>query len=79
MTFQELLGKSADELDKLTDAELEVYFAPYLEITRPVKKTGTINPKTVTTKTLAKPANFEAFVASVLGKKGLDAKKILKK
>lgn len=38
MTIEKLLGMSADQLDKLTQAELEAYFAPYLQITRPVKK-----------------------------------------
>lgn len=35
MTIEKLLGMSADQLDKISKAELEVYFAPYLKITRP--------------------------------------------
>jgi hypothetical protein len=38
MTIDKLLGMSADQLDKLTQAELDAYFAPYLNVTRPVKK-----------------------------------------
>lgn len=35
MTIEQLLSMDADTLDKLTDAELQAYFAPYLDITRP--------------------------------------------
>ena len=37
MTIEELLGKSADELDAMSAAEREAYFAPFLAITRPDK------------------------------------------
>ena len=35
MTIEQLLGKKADELDKLTYEELEIYFRPYFPVTRP--------------------------------------------
>ena len=35
MNLEELLGCSADILEKMSDAELENYFAPYFNITRP--------------------------------------------
>ena len=35
MTIEELLGKSADELDAMSAAEREAYFAPFLAVTRP--------------------------------------------
>lgn len=54
MTIEQLLGKSADELAALTDAQLNEYFAPYLVVTRPelaskpekgnVRKANTYNP-----------------------------------
>jgi hypothetical protein len=77
MTFQQLLGMSADQLDKLTDAELEVYFAPYLEITRPIKKIKLDQPKQMTARNLSKPGALDAFVAQVLARKGVDPKKVL--
>ena len=45
MTIEKLLGMSADELDKLTQAELEAYFAPYLDITRPSQTKPSQNAK----------------------------------
>ena len=35
MTVEELLGKSADELESFTDAEFEEWLKPYLPYTRP--------------------------------------------
>lgn len=35
MTIEDLIGMSADELEKMTDKQLEDYFAPYLCVTRP--------------------------------------------
>ena len=35
MTIEKLLEMSADELDKLTQEQLNVYFAPHLVITHP--------------------------------------------
>lgn len=35
MTIEELLNCSADQLEKMSDAELEAHFAPYLNVTRP--------------------------------------------
>lgn len=35
MTVNELLEKSANELEKMSDAELNTYFAPYLKAVRP--------------------------------------------
>ena len=35
MTIEELLDCSADKLEKMTDAELEEFFKPYLDTTRP--------------------------------------------
>lgn len=62
MTIEKLLGMSADELDKLTEAELKAYFAPYLNITRPERK---ISVSTV-------QQNKNAVVMSKLKKAGLD-------
>jgi hypothetical protein len=35
MTISELLGSSADQLDKLTPQQLNEWFEPYLKVTRP--------------------------------------------
>jgi hypothetical protein len=35
MTIDQIMEKSADELEKMTDAELMTYFAPYLKAVRP--------------------------------------------
>jgi len=35
MTIDKLLDMSADELDKLTEEQKELYFKPYLVITHP--------------------------------------------
>lgn len=35
MTIEELLECSAEQLEKMTDAELEEHFKPFLQITRP--------------------------------------------
>lgn len=35
MTIEEILNCSADQLEKMTDAELLQHFAPYLNVTRP--------------------------------------------
>lgn len=35
MTIEQLVGCSADELEKMTDKQLMEYFAPYLDVTRP--------------------------------------------
>ncbi len=35
MTLDELVDKTADELEKMTDAELRAWFAPYEKVTRP--------------------------------------------
>jgi hypothetical protein len=53
MTIEQLLDCSADELEKLSDTELEKILAPYFNVTRPelgahVKKTSTSNAKVVT-------------------------------
>jgi hypothetical protein len=53
MTIESLLDCSADELEKLSDTELEKILAPYFQVTRPelgahTKKTSTGNAKVVT-------------------------------
>ena len=53
---------SADELDKLTEAELKAYFAPYLNITRPERKISVSTAQ----------QNKNAAVMSKLKKAGLD-------
>jgi hypothetical protein len=35
MTLKQLLESSADDLEKLTDAQLEEWFAPMFNVTRP--------------------------------------------
>lgn len=35
MTLEQLCNSSADELEKLSQKELEEFFAPYLNVTRP--------------------------------------------
>lgn len=35
MTIEQLLNAPADQLEKITNTELESYFAPYLNVTRP--------------------------------------------
>lgn len=35
MTFSQLLGKSIDELEKMSPEELHTYLDPYLKVTRP--------------------------------------------
>ncbi len=62
MTIEKLLGMSANELDKLTEAELKAYFAPYLNITRPERK---INVSTV-------QQSQNASMMAKLKKAGLD-------
>jgi hypothetical protein len=51
MTIEQLLDCSPDELEKLSDTELEKILAPYFNVTRPelgahVKKTGATNSNT---------------------------------
>jgi hypothetical protein len=38
MDIKELLGKTATELEALSDRELQEYFGPYLQYIQPVKK-----------------------------------------
>lgn len=38
MDIKTLLSKDANELEKLSDKELQEYFAPYLQWIRPVKE-----------------------------------------
>ncbi len=38
MSIEELLGKSGEELEKMTNAELQAYFAPYLVFIKPLEK-----------------------------------------
>ncbi len=38
MTLEVLLGKGLDELEKLTDSQLEEYFKDSLHVTRPTKE-----------------------------------------
>lgn len=42
MTFSQLLGKSIDDLEKMSYEELYKYFEPYLKVTRPE-----LAPKTI--------------------------------
>lgn len=35
MTIEQLLDCSADELEKMTDAQLNEYFSPFFQVTRP--------------------------------------------
>lgn len=37
MTLEDLLGMSADVLEKMTDAQVQEYFTPMLQFTRPDK------------------------------------------
>lgn len=79
MTIEKLLGMSADELDKLTPAELEVYFAPYLAITRPVKKLVKQQDQKILTMSMSKRIqgnNPENFMKSLLRSKGIDPSKL---
>jgi hypothetical protein len=53
MTIEQLLDCSADELEKLSDTELEKILAPYFNVTRPelgahTKKTSNGSAKVVT-------------------------------
>lgn len=52
MTLEELLGKSASEMEALTTQELNEFFAPYLQYTRPE-----LANKSSSTK---KPVNYAA-------------------
>lgn len=79
MTISKLLGMSADELDRLTTAELEVYFAPYLNITRPPAPRPEQSSKPLTGKQLMNPASIDAMIAATLKAKGLNPNILLKK
>lgn len=35
MTIEQIIGCTADELDKMTEQQKMAYFAPYLDVTRP--------------------------------------------
>lgn len=51
MTIESLLDCSADELEKLSDSELEKILSPFFQVTRPelgAQKKGTSTSKTVT-------------------------------
>lgn len=50
MTLEELIGCSADQLEALSDAQLEAILAPYFKVTRPEfagKTQGTKQVKSV--------------------------------
>ena len=73
MTFEELLGKSASDLSKMTDTELDNYFKPYYEITRPDRaavNSATSNVLNKTKKGGTDPRKLAAM--TILAKMGID-------
>ena len=67
MTFQELLQLPAEDLDKMSRAQIEAYFAPYLDITRP-------KTKTPVSRDMKDAAKFEQDLARKLKAKGFSLK-----
>lgn len=71
MTIEQLLNKSADELEKMTEAELQGYFEPYLKFTRPdlaekPKPNGTVR------RIEHRQIKNKDIVSGILGSLGLD-------
>lgn len=58
MTLEELLELPASDLEKISDAELEAFFEPYLNVTRP-DRAAVEKAKTNVTKKIAKGAPAE--------------------
>lgn len=67
MTIEQLLSLSTEELEKMTDAEKEAFFAPYLKFIRP----SAIEPKGTsgTKKTVNLPAPSGAAMEYKASKK----------
>lgn len=72
MTFAQLLGKSLEELEALTDEELHKYLDPYLPQTRPelVAQTPNFRPKNTS-------QNFASRKQKSMDDKIMDGKKQL--
>lgn len=68
MTIEELLDCSADQLERMTDAELLNHFAPYLNVTRPELCTKPSGQSV--SKPLVNPALTKAI--ALLKEKGID-------
>lgn len=56
MDIKELLGKNADDLDKLTSTELTEYFMPYMQYIKPV----TENEKGESSRARSNAGKFDA-------------------
>lgn len=70
MTIETLLDCSVEKLESLSDQEIEEYFAPFFNVTRPVKKLDTASEaKLLTTEDVA--AEINKRVAKVKKGKGV--------
>lgn len=69
MTLEQLLNSSADELEKLTDKQLEDFFAPYFKVTRPelAEKPEQNKPRTYTPNPMEEKRKKAIEMAKKLG------------
>ena len=80
MTIEHLLEISADELEKMSDAQLMEFFQPYLQYVRP--ETGAVKRESKalgTPKTQSVNASIEANIAkakAIAAKFGIDIEKL---
>lgn len=59
MTLDELLDCNADQLAALTNAQLEEYFRPFFDVTRPERQVARPSSKPMTIEDRQKAANIE--------------------
>lgn len=77
MTIECLLECSADELEKMTDAELKAHFAPYLQFTRPelIQKSSVTTKRNISTGSYRSEKNEKKQKANdILKQLGIDLK-----
>jgi len=69
MTLEELLNNSADELEKLSTAELTAFFEPFFKVTRPelAEKPALNKPRKITDTFKSAKYNKAKDIAAQLG------------
>lgn len=81
MTIEKLLGMSAAELEKMSDAELTEWFKPMFAVTRPAKDHKEKIAQKSESKIIARDAKQDAFKKGLelLAAKGIDISALLGK
>lgn len=66
MTIEQLLGYSADDLEKMSDVELTQHLAKYITHTRPLskeeKKSATTSSQVISTAKKSRKPNYEEIL-----------------